>query len=149
MKNSTEYSGAYRAANKERLKDYRRSYYEANKKQEAALHRQYRKRIRYKTLERRDFISAVKLYYGCCNPDCCWDGPFTPSMLDFHHIDKAEKKYPLGWSRHSFTKADADEINKCTVLCAICHRLETWEGLDCSNFQRCNVTADMKLVGAV
>ena len=50
------------------------------------------------------------------------------AALDFHHEDPSEKEYNIhklvGNGR--FTKA-YEEIKKCIVLCANCHRIHHWE----------------------
>lgn len=156
-KDRTEYMRQYRKANAKRLNENQRKYkqewraknkekFQASHHYQASLERleAHNKVLKPKLYA---FLAAVKLYYGCCNPGCCWDGPYDPFMLDFHHIDPASKENDVSQIRKP-TKL-FEEINKCTVLCANCHRLETWGQLDCSQCQRCNVTTDWKLVGVV
>lgn len=60
------------------------------------------------------------------------------AALDFHHEDPAEKEYNVNRlvSNKQFTKA-YEEIKKCIVLCANCHRVWHFmerEGLIFSDF---------------
>jgi hypothetical protein len=41
--------------------------------------------------------------------------------LDFHHLDPSQKVRPVSYCRS--IKSVCDEIQKCIVLCANCHRL--------------------------
>ena len=67
-------------------------------------------------------INQIQTLYGCQNPACAWNGMFVPCDLDYHHFDpetKANQPSQMGTcSLQSIIK----EINKCVVLCAICHR---------------------------
>ena len=83
------------------------------------------------TLRRKqDFINEYKMEQGCANPNCCWDGDYTPMMLHLDHIDHKNKDPRLKKRGHSglrnFSWADiVTEIAKCQVLCANCHSLKT------------------------
>lgn len=71
--------------------------------------------LRHKQNKREKF-HLLKSTLSCqiCNEanSCC---------LDFHHIDK--KKFNIGNSRDSVSwKILLEEIKKCIVLCANCHR---------------------------
>ncbi len=54
-----------------------------------------------------------------------------PRCLDFHHIDHATKSFCVsaapncGYSRERIL----EEIAKCEVICANCHRKETFDGV--------------------
>ena len=81
--------------------------------------------------EKKDFIDSYKLEKGCECPDCQWEGEFIPEMLDLDHLDHSKKNpklkrngcglWSLGWD------SLLDEISKCQVLCANCHRVKTTE----------------------
>ena len=51
-----------------------------------------------------------------------------PAALDFHHLDPSKKDFKV--SKHKITcseekkKIILNEISKCIVLCANCHRIE-------------------------
>lgn len=46
-----------------------------------------------------------------------------PAALDFHHIDPKNKKFGIAFNKHN-KKEVLEEIKKCRVLCANCHRIE-------------------------
>ena len=48
-----------------------------------------------------------------------------PAALDFHHRDPATKMYSVGqmWVTAKSIEAMKEEIAKCDVLCANCHRI--------------------------
>jgi hypothetical protein len=70
------------------------------------------------------YLSDMKVKRGC--EDC---GENHPAVLDFHHRDEDTKfkgiskmvaqGYPL--------ERILEEVAKCTVLCANCHRRFHWE----------------------
>ena len=84
---------------------------------------------------------SVKQFYGCLNPACPCVGMLPAHCLDFHHIE--DKSFQIGCGGRGVTSL-VTEMNKCTILCAVCHRMETWSYLDCSQFRRCCVNCDGK-----
>ena len=93
-----------RRQNPEWLKQHRRKYREAN---------QIRKQW------------AVEYMGGKCN-DC--GGVFHQSVYDFHHINPSEKE---GNPSSFLTKSEErlkEELAKCVLLCANCHRIRHFEG---------------------
>ena len=44
-----------------------------------------------------------------------------PAAFDFHHLDPREKDFDIS-SRVAWTPALEDELKKCVLLCANCHR---------------------------
>lgn len=69
-------------------------------------------------LARRAVIDAMKRERGCADCGCT-----DPIVLEFHHIDPAEKDTIVGaLSGRSMARALA-EVEKCEVLCANCHRI--------------------------
>ncbi len=69
---------------------------------------------------RRKIVDAHK------DVPCARCGHRFPSYcMDFHHRDPAQKSFNIGATilSHSLD-AILDEIDKCDVLCAICHRIE-------------------------
>ena len=97
---------------------------------------------RYK--QRRELVDKVKLFYGCSNPGCPCVGELDPCCLDFHHVDASTKCFHIGSAGRSLDKMVC-EICKCVVVCAICHRLVTWNGLDPSQFPLCEQDVARKL----
>lgn len=67
-------------------------------------------------------INHIQMMYGCMNPGCCWAGDFSPCDLDYHHYNPLEKDAVVGQMASCSLATIAKEINKCVVLCAICHR---------------------------
>lgn len=69
----------------------------------------------------RAWVSEQKQRAGCRECDTS-----NPAVLEFHHIDPAEKKMAIvdmvtyGYGREKLET----EIEKCAVLCANCHRKE-------------------------
>ena len=56
--------------------------------------------------------------------DC--GGKFDPCVMDFDHVDPSEKEMNIGvLARRCDTKRLMQEISKCEIVCANCHRLRT------------------------
>lgn len=74
----------------------------------------------------RQEVTAYKVARGC---EKC--GEKHPATLDFHHLDPTTKEYNIGATIHMGNPAEVskvwDEIAKCVVLCANCHRKEHWK----------------------
>ena len=72
----------------------------------------------------REFLQAQKVGKACRN---CGNTDFR--VLDFHHLDPTIKEGGLShavssnWSKQRI----AQEIAKCELLCANCHRILHWE----------------------
>jgi len=77
------------------------------------------KRRKYRN---REFIHKYKVNHYCV--DC---GEKDPLVLDFDHRDRATKCFGICDSVHSgySIKKIAEEIAKCDVRCANCHRRKT------------------------
>lgn len=92
----------------ERQRDYRARHPERNKQN---LFRSRQKK--------RDLVSAYKAERGC--EDC---GITDPRVLDLHHRDGTEKEAAVSQllSRSAWSEVQA-EMEKCSVLCANCHRI--------------------------
>lgn len=68
-------------------------------------------------------IWAIQYKGSKCN-DCNISYPETPYVVfDFHHLNPMEKD--MDWSKIKLTSKEKmiDEINKCVLLCANCHRI--------------------------
>lgn len=90
-------------------KEYKRKYY--------YLHKQSHYDRNKKTEER---IKKFILFYKENHP-CIICGEICTACLDFHHLgDKSDNISNL-YRKGSISKV-IDEINKCVVLCANCHR---------------------------
>ena len=75
----------------------------------------------YKRDKRRQRkLDAIKYLGGKCQR--C-NGIFHPSVYDFHHRDRSEKEGNFSYFRDSKWEYLVQELNKCDLLCANCHRL--------------------------
>lgn len=99
---------------RENNKIYQKTYYIKNKSY-----------YKIKNHERRDSIKAL-LTELKTDKGCIKCGESNPLCLDFHHKDPTTKTVNVsemgrrGWSIERII----EEINKCDVLCANCHRKE-------------------------
>lgn len=75
--------------------------------------------VKQKYKERHEEISKIKSGLKCAK---CGDSRFY--VLDFHHIDPAEKDNGIAEMLRNNTSWDKiqEEIAKCIPLCANCHR---------------------------
>lgn len=46
-----------------------------------------------------------------------------PAALDFHHVDRTDKKSVNKLASNGMYKQAIQELSKCMVLCANCHRI--------------------------
>lgn len=67
-------------------------------------------------------IKAVEYKGGKCSK--CESSTYHPSCYDFHHNDPATKEFV--WTKLRLKSWDkiTKELDKCDLLCCICHRLE-------------------------
>jgi hypothetical protein len=134
-KKNKEWNIAHPGAAYERCKQWRRK----NREKVRAINRDSARRNAPRRKKKyREFINAVKLANGCQNPDCQWVGDFLPSCLDFHHINKDEKSFSIG-SKNCSIPLLSEEMKKCCVLCANCHRQIRWGELDSSTLPYCRI----------
>jgi predicted HNH restriction endonuclease len=70
--------------------------------------------------KKRDYVTRKKRETGC--QVCRWNG--CEKALDLHHVDPSEKSGNFNKIiSNGSIKAMEDELEKCVVLCANCHRL--------------------------
>jgi hypothetical protein len=70
--------------------------------------------------KRRQWLNSIKnVPCGDCG------GIFPPECMDFDHRDPSKKKFTIGSSIKIGLKHILDEIDKCDIVCANCHRLRT------------------------
>ena len=85
-------------------------------------------RVRYnaqKLQERREYLDNYKLQKGC--QLCGYNKP--PRALCFDHIDpftKSSEYSSKNMARWTIAMVN-EEIEKCRILCANCHNIETFE----------------------
>lgn len=86
------------------------------------------KRPKRKVLVKQSLISVMGGRCMMCN------GKFHPDVYDFHHVfEKDEDNFSQIFTKSSAEKI-AEEISKCALLCANCHRLEhVYLRSDCSH----------------
>jgi predicted metal-binding protein len=116
----------YYLKNRDKLLQQSRERY-LNKKQELLEYqREYRKKNRKLVTEknrnkRKDrLLKAIDMLGGKCNR--C-NTTYEPCVYDFHHTDPAEKDFTIGENMLVGEERFFNEIKKCVLLCANCHRL--------------------------
>lgn len=84
-------------------------YYAANRDKRLAQKKDTRRKV-------KECILQIKINDGCC---IC--GLKDPACLDFHHLgDKKDNVSDI--ARHDSLRMVQEEIEKCVVICANCHR---------------------------
>jgi hypothetical protein len=83
----------------------------------------YQKNKKHQT-KKRDWIRRWKQIYGKCI-DC---GISDWRVLEFDHV-RGKKKFNIGDYQKYSMKVLKEEIRKCEVRCANCHRIKTMERL--------------------
>ena len=68
---------------------------------------------------RRKWFYDIKIKLKC--KQC---GFAHPAALDFHHKDPTQKSFGISANKHIDKVKILEEIKKCEVLCANCHRIE-------------------------
>lgn len=83
-----------------------------------------KKQIRERESEIIDWFRAFKRTLHC---EECHVSDWR--CLDFHHIDPSKKEFVMAnlWHRGYSRIRILEEIAKCQVLCANCHRIKTYE----------------------
>ena len=96
--------------------EYSRNHYLANKDKQIAANNKYRKTKREEWQEYKKTLSCTKCGFS------------HAAALDFHHTDPSLKEGNV----HRFAasgqyKRAYEEVKKCIVLCANCHRIHHHE----------------------
>jgi hypothetical protein len=74
--------------------------------------------------ERRAFLDAFKIAKGCT--DCGY--AIHPAVLEFDHLPQFTKSFDIGRAVYKAAWTGIlEEIAKCEVVCANCHRIRTVE----------------------
>jgi len=92
-------------------KEYRKEHYEKNKQK-------YVQKANLYSQNFKEWFTEIKKELSCkkCGESRHW-------VLDFHHTNPAEKDMEISnLVRLSSKKRLMDEVDKCIVLCANCHR---------------------------
>ena len=108
-----EYLRQWEVKNREKRKASQKAWYEQNKEKNQAKGYRWRSKVRFSFQE---FKATLK---------CAHCGENDPVCLDFHHLDPTQKDRNVtkGMSSWSY-KRIMEEVEKCIVLCANCHRKE-------------------------
>ena len=70
-----------------------------------------------------EWIINYKIQRGCGNR-----GIVDQRVLDLHHPEESEKKFTVAYFRRGLGFDQIrNEVKKCEVLCANCHRILHWE----------------------
>lgn len=107
----------WRKVNIDKMREYRRRWYLKNR--DYAIDKSAKRRK-----DTQEWFNRFKLTKKCLN---C--GESHPACLVFHHRDLSKKDICVskvanrGWGK----KRILEEIEKCDVLCANCHRKLHWE----------------------
>lgn len=102
------------------MKEYQKKHYQKNKKAYKEKAKAYNRNQRKWG---RDFITRVKRMYGCV--DC---GVSNPIILEFDHVRGSKVNNIADMVNQSYSLTTIkEEIRKCEVRCANCHRIKTHE----------------------
>ena len=82
-------------------------------------------RTRSHRVAQKKKIDAIKMSRGCESGYCQWGGEFEPHQLAFDHIDPKTKSDGIHRMSNRKWETIQAEINKCQVLCHICHSDKT------------------------
>lgn len=63
----------------------------------------------------------------CSKCGLIYNGTNAP-VFDFHHVDPETKDYNIGGMVNRPWPLVEEELDKCIMVCANCHRLIHWEG---------------------
>lgn len=126
----------WRADNPERQKALNKSWRQENRAKVRADSKrwreenqeQWRSNITKAQKDRAVKLSRMKTLYGC--QICRFRG--HRSALDFHHRDRSTKKFLLGGNACGRAwPLIKEELKKCAILCANCHRRVEFGDLTC------------------
>lgn len=109
------------AENREQLNARQRAYYAENREARLAYIRDYSAK---KQVEKREFIAELKSHP--CH-DC--GGKFHACAMDFDHLEgesKIDSISTLMRNMRVTLKRLKEEVAKCELVCANCHRVRTY-----------------------
>lgn len=96
--------------NIEQQKEAQREHYLRNKDK-------FNTRRRIRRRSNQEYVLNIKKQSSCTQ---CGNNDYR--CLEFHHLDDKELNIAQAVSQHS-TKKLLQELNKCIILCANCHRI--------------------------
>jgi hypothetical protein len=101
---------------KQKQKTYQNTYYEKNKATVIAATKESVKKYKEQWREYKATLACVKC------------GQNHPATFDFHHIDSSTKEDSVNrLVKYRAFKRAMEEVKKCIVLCANCHRIHHHE----------------------
>jgi hypothetical protein len=84
---------------------------------------EWHERIKNRKSELKSWVNETKAEAGC---NRCSEG--HPACLDYHHIDGDKDRGVSKMAKDGVSKDKIrEEMEKCIVLCANCHRKEHWD----------------------
>lgn len=101
----------------EQKREAGRRHYARNKEKVKAKVQAYKIKKRHEWREYKKTLSCTRC------------GASHPAIIDFHHVDRQDpdkKKVHQLVKEGKFSQAH-EEIKKCLILCANCHRMLHWE----------------------
>lgn len=111
-------------------KDYPESYFGVALTTKDKIYRRHKCKFCYQSMKNvlklkyKEWITKYKRDKKCkiCKID-------DPRVLEFHHIDKAKKEFTISVAYYNRVGLDKimQEIKKCDILCANCHRKTHWQ----------------------
>ena len=86
-----------------------------------------KRNIKHKVSQSDIKLNLMQLIGGkCCHCGLEPSTEWPTNCFDFHHVDRSQKSFPLGRRMYSLSESDIkltrEEVLKCILLCANCHR---------------------------
>lgn len=111
-------------------KDYPESYFGVSLTTEDKVYYRHKCKFCYQTTKRtlrrknQDWLLNYKREAKC---NKCGIGDYR--VLEFHHVDGKGKDFSIAFARNNSFSLERikQEIKKCVILCANCHRITHWE----------------------
>jgi hypothetical protein len=105
------------------MRKYRHDKYWADPEKSRAYLREHNKKRREIVLHKH---SQVRLMVDLIKDVPCMDcgGKFPPYVMDFDHV-RGGKRFNIGSQIGRKLRDLLDEIGKCDIVCANCHRIRT------------------------
>jgi hypothetical protein len=107
----------YQRENNDRLREYRQQYNKDNRTKK-------QKRDAFMKSIAKEYVDSIKAATPCA--DC--GNKFPPVAMDFDHVrgEKIRGVAALVSSGYKISLIE-EEIAKCEVVCACCHRIRSWK----------------------
>lgn len=92
--------------------------YRIDNKEKLAANDKFRTQVRRKDNKKKavEYLGGKCVHCGLVSDKLC--------VYDFHHINPEEKEADPGSLLHYSWKRIQEELDKCILLCANCHRIE-------------------------